>query len=400
MKVGTSRVVVWGAALLVLVSVGLALRPGAVPVDLASVERGPLQVTLDEEGETRVRNRYMVSAPLPGRVLRIDLEPGDPVTAGETVLATFEPADPILLDARARAEAEARVRAAEAAVERTRAERTGAEASRDFAQRELERYQQLADTGLVARDRLESAQVEARTRREALRAAEFAVATAEHQLEVARAGLFQARAGSAAPDGTIVLRSPIDGVVLQRLRESEAVVPSGAPLLEIADPTQLEIVSDMLSADAVQIDAGDPVLIDQWGGDAVLRGRVRRVEPFGFTKISALGVEEQRVNVIVDFEDPREAWKALGDGYRVEVRVVIWEGDDVLQVPTSGLFRDGDDWAVFRVQHDTAELRHVQIGQRTGLQAEVTGGLDAGDRIIAHPSDDVRDGVSVEPRRQ
>ncbi len=400
MKVRTSRIVIWGAAALVLVAVAIALQPDTVPADFATVERGSLQVTLDEEGETRVRDRYMVSAPLAGRVLRIDLEPGDPVTADQTVVATFQPADPTLLDARSRAEAEARVKAAAAAVERTKADREGSAAALEFAESEHERQKQLADNGLVSRELLEAASVEARTRGETLRAAEFAVATAEHELDVARASLYQAGTAGAptAPRGAIVLTSPIDGVVLQRLRESEAIVPAGEPLLEIADPARLEIVSDMLSADAVKISAGDHVRIEQWGGNSVLRGRVRRVEPFGFTKISALGVEEQRVNVIVDFEDAREAWESLGDGYRVEIRVVIWEHDDILTIPTSALFREGDAWAVYRVDDDDAVLREVEIGQRTGLTAEVTDGLDEGDRIVIHPSDDVRDGVGVEER--
>ncbi len=397
MKARTNRVLVWGAAGMVLAAVVFAFRPSAIPADFAHVERGALLVTLDEEGETRVRDRYMVSAPLAGRVLRIDLEPGDPVAAAETVLATFQPADPSMLDARARAEAEARVRAASAAVERTRANREAAAAARDFAESELERHQQLAASGLVAQELLEAAEAEARTHREALRAAEFAVATTEHELEVARAGLYEA-GGAQGSSGAIVLRSPIDGVVLRRLRESEAVVRSGDPLLEIADPSRLEIVSDMLSADAVKIHAGDPVRIEQWGGDSDLRGRVRRVEPFGFTKISALGVEEQRVNVVVDFEEPREVWQSLGDGYRVEVRVVIWEGDDVLKIPTSALFREGNAWAVYLVQGETAARRIVEIGQRTGLEAEVISGLDEGDRIVVHPSDDVQDGVSVAER--
>lgn len=400
MKVRTNRVLVWGTAGAVLVAVALALRPGAVPADFASAERGSLQVTLDEEGETRVRDRYMVSAPLAGRVLRIDLEAGDPVTAEETVLATFQPADPVLLDVRARAEAEARVRAASAAVERTRADRAATAAALELAESEFERNQQLSASGLVSRELLEVAEAEARTRREGLRASEFAVATTEYELEVARAGLYEVD-GSRGPrgtGGTIVLTSPIDGVVLRRLRESEAVVLPGDPLLEIADPSRLEIVSDMLSADAVKIHAGDKVIIEQWGGDAVLIGQVRRVEPFGFTKISALGVEEQRVNVVVDFADPREVWQALGDGYRVEVRVVIWERDDILKVPTSALFRQGDEWAVYRVRNDTAVEQVVEIGQRTDLEAEVIAGLDEGDRVVIHPSDEVRDGVAVAAR--
>lgn len=396
MTVRTNQLLVWGAGAVVLLAVGLALRPGAIPADWVEVSRGRLEVTLDEEGETRVRDRYMVSAPLAGRVLRIALQPGDPVVAGETIVATFQPADPILLDARTRAEAEARVRAASASLDGARATRDSAVASLSFAEREFERADQLMASGLVPRDSLEATETDVRTRRETLRAAEFAVLTAEHQLEVARASLLQAR--GPGPGGAIALRSPIDGVVLQRLRESESVVPAGEALLELGDPTQLEIVSDMLSADAVQITAGDRVIIDEWGGTPPLDGRVLRVEPFGFTKISALGVEEQRVNVIVDFADAPEARPALGDGYRVEIRIVIWERDDVLKVPTSALFRDGDAWAVYRVEANTARVRRVDVGRRTGLEAEVVAGLEPGDRVIAHPSDDMTDGASVEAR--
>jgi HlyD family secretion protein len=396
MNVRTNRMLVWGGGAMVLLAVGLALRPGAIPADWVEVTRGRLEVTLDEEGETRVRDRYMVSAPLAGRVLRIVLEPGDPVVAGETILATFQPADPILLDARARAAAEARVQAAAASLDGARATRESARASLTFAERAFERSEQLMANDLVSRDRLDAADTEVRTRRETLRAAEFAVTTSEHELEVARAGVLQARGSGAG--AAIALRSPIDGVVLRRLRESESVVPAGDALLELGDPSQLEIVSDMLSADAVQITVGDRVIIDEWGGDSVLQGRVRRVEPFGFTKISALGVEEQRVNVIVDFADAPHARPALGDGYRVEIRVVIWERDDVVKVPTSALFRDGGAWAVYRVERETARVHRIDIGRRTGLEAEVVTGLEPGDRVIVHPSDEMSDGAIVEAR--
>jgi HlyD family secretion protein len=380
------------------VALWLALRPAPVPVDLGTVERGGLRVTLDEEGETRVHDRFVVSAPLAGRVLRIELEPGDPVTAGESVLATFQPNDPILLDARTRAQAEARVRAAESALGRARADRERAIVEAEFARNEVARAAELADDGIVSEERLDAAEHQARSREQAQRAAEFAFRTAEYQLEVARASLVQVQGGGGDGDGAIVLRSPIDGVVLRRLRESESVVPAGEPILEVADPANLEIVSDMLSVDAVQITAGDDVLIDQWGGGTELRGRVRLVEPSGFMKISALGVEEQRVNVIIDFVDVRDAWQALGDGYRVEVRVIIWEREDVLKVPTSSLFRAGEAWAVYCVAEGRAVRQVIDIGRRNGLEAEVLSGLSAGDRVVVHPSDAVVDGVEVVER--
>ena len=397
MAVRPTRILVWLIVIAGAVGVGFALRPQPLAADFVTVTRGSLRVTVDEEGETRVRDRFLVSAPLAGRVLRIEHEPGDVVTANDTVLATFLPSDPMLLDARSRAEAEARVNAAQASLERAGAERTRAVAEQEFAEAELERYRELDESELVSKDQLEATELRARTSRESVKSAEFSVRASEFELEAARASLLQAE-GDGGGGTTISLRSPIDGVVLQRLRESEAIVPTGDPLLEVADPTRLEIVSDLLSTDAVKVSAGDQVLIEQWGGDHALNGRVRRVEPYGFMKISALGVEEQRVNVIIDFEDVREAWKALGDGYRVEVRVVIWEDSDVLRVPTSSLFREGDAWAVYRVEAGLAALREVTVGQRNGFEAEILSGVNEGDHVIAYPSDQVTDGAAVVQR--
>jgi len=387
--------------LAILAFVGLllvmALWPATVPVDLAPVERGTLLVTVEEEGETRVRDRFLVSAPVAGQVLRIALEPGDPVREDETVIATFLPAAPVLLDARSRAEAEAAVAAARATLGGTSAEQKRAEAGLALARSELERHRELFDQRIVSQQALDAAQTEARAAEEAFRAAEFAMASAEHQLEMAQARLLQATGGARA-GRPIEIRSPIDGVVFKRYRWSEAVVQTGEPLLELGDPRQLEIVSDLLSTDAVRVDPGDPVLIEQWGGDETLRGTVRLVEPSGFMKISALGVEEQRVNVIVDFEDPVEAWEKLGDGYRVEVRVVIWEGEDVVKVPTSSLFRKGDEWAVFALDSGRARLTPVELGRRNGLEAQVVSGLESGQEVVVHPSDTLEDGTRVVAR--
>lgn len=398
-KFQPKRLILLGIVLGIVVLIGLAMQPKPKPADFATVERGALRVTVDEEGETRVRDRFMVSAPLPGRILRIEHEPGDEVIAGETVVATLQPSDPVLLDDRAKAEAEARVGSARAALGLARAERDKAEAERVYAGNEVKRYRKLAAAEIVARERLEAEELAFSTREEALKAADFAVKRAEQELAVARATLLQAapsrRSGRAEP---LDLTAPIDGVVLRRLHESEAVVAAGEPLVEIADPAQLEIVSDLLSTDAVKVRAGQKVLIEQWGGDKPLTGVVRRVEPYGFTKVSALGVEEQRVNVIVDFEDPREAWKALGDGYRVEVRVVVWEREDVVKVPTSSLFRHGDDWALYVVEEGMAKRREIQLGERNGLEAEVIEGVESGTRVIIHPSDTISDGVGVVER--
>ncbi len=404
MKTKHKRLLTWviGGVLLLLL-LAWAFWPRPEPVDIAAVERAPLMITLDEEGETRVRDRFVVSAPLAGRVLRIELEPGDPVEADETVLALFQPQAPTLLDARSRAEAEAGVRAARASLQSARAERDRIEAELEFALAELERSRRLAADRIVSEEQLEAAELAARSREEALEAADFSAQTARHQLEVARARLLE----SAPPGGNpgkgearspISLRSPVDGVVLRRLRESEAVVPAGEPLLEVGMPADLEIVADYLSADAVKIRPGHRALIEEWGGEQALEGRVRRVEPSGFMKISALGVEEQRVNVVIDLVDPPEARPGLADGFRVELRVVLWEGEDVLQVPTGSLFRNDDDWAVFAVEAGRARLRKVEIGRQGDLVAEVLSGIEEGEEVILHPGDSVVDGLRVTAR--
>jgi HlyD family secretion protein len=372
-----------------------AFRPAPVPADFATVQRGGLEVTVDEEGRTRVRDRYVVSAPVPGRVLRVELEPGDPVVARKTVVARFQPSDPALLDVRTRAELEARLKAAQSAVGGARAEWERIKADLAFAQSELERARKLVEERVIAPRELEAAERLVLSLERALQSAEFAVRTAEHQLEVARASLLQTRGGAAS---TISLFSPVDGVVLRRLQESEAVVPLGHPLLEIGNLDDLEIVADLLSSAAVRVEAGQPALIEQWGGDRTLRGRVRRIEPGGFTKISALGVEEQRVNTLIGFEDPREQWQNLGDGYRVEVRIVVWQKDNVLKVPTSSLFRYDGTWAVYKVQNGVAMRQIVHIGQQNGLEAEVLDGLAEGEQIVVFPGDAIQDGVRLTAR--
>lgn len=372
-----------------------AFRPSPVPADFATVEKGSLQVTVQDEGRTRVRDRYVVSAPVPGRMRRIELEPGDPVVARKTVLARFDPTDPALLDVRTRAELEARVRAADASVGAARADLDRTRADLAFAQAELKRLRTLVAERVIAPRELEAAERQAESSARAVQSAEFTVKAAEYQREVARASLMQSRGGGGA---SIPLYSPVDGVVLRRLQESEAVVATGTPLVEVGRLDDLEIVSDLLSSAAVKVTPGDPVLIEQWGGERPLRGVVQRVEPSGFMKISALGVEEQRVNVIIDFAEPRSTWQSIGDAYRVEVRIIVWQRDGVLKVPTSSLFRHEGKWAVYKEQNGVAVRRLVEIGQRSGLEAEVLGGLEAGERIIVYPSDSVADGVKVTAR--
>ena len=372
-----------------------ALWPSAMEVDVGTVERGPMQVTIDEEGETRVRERFVVSAPVMGRVQRIELEPGDPVIRNKTVVARLMPAPSPLIDLRSQAELSAAVEAARAALGQVRAERERAAANRTRAESTLRRLETLLKAGAISGDELEAAQTSLRGAEETLRAAEFAVARAEHELQFARARLGPSTGGG----GLIAIVAPVDGVVLKRLRESASVVPVGEPLLEIGDPGSLEIVSDLLSTDAVRVSPGDVVMIEQFGGSHPLEGRVRRVEPSGFMKVSALGVEEQRVNVISDFADDNGA-VALGDGFRVEVRIVIWRDESALKVPVGSLFRRGADWALFVIENGHARMRTVQLGQRNDRDGQVLKGVSAGQRVVLHPPDTLTDGVRVTVRDQ
>lgn len=369
-----------------------AFWPETMVVDVVTIGEGPMQVTIDEEGETRVRERFAISAPVAGRITRIELEPGDEVKRGVTELVRMTPQEAPLLDPRTRTELSAGVEAARAAVGQAQAERGRTAASLARARSALARQESLAEAGLVARDELEAAQTAVATTEEAARAAEFAVSRAEYELQLARARL-QTPGEGGAP---IRITAPIDGVVLKRLRESAAVVAAGEVLLELGDPGRLEIVSDLLSTDAVRVPPRADVLIERWGGDHPLRGRVRRVEPSGFMKVSALGVEEQRVNVIIDLLG--DAASALGDAYRVEVRIVTWQAERVLKAPIGSLFRRGDGWALFVVAGDVARLRPVEIGQRNDTDAQVLGGVAAGETVVLHPPDSIVDGMRVRVR--
>lgn len=382
------------SVLVVAAILAAALWPDTLEVDVVPVARGPLQVTLDEDGETRVRERFVVSAPVSGRLGRIELEPGDPVVAGKTVLARITSADSPLLDPRTRSELSAALEAANAAVGQARAVRARTVAELDRARTTLRRQQELMKAGAIASDSLESAETAVMTVEESLRAAEFAVARTEHERDLARARL---QAPTAAGRAVTVVAT-VSGVVLRRLRESETVVPVGEPLLEIGDPARIEIVADLLSTDAVRVAAGNRVLIEQWGGEQALEGRVRRVEPAGFMKVSALGVEERRVNVIVDVANASDAAR-LGDGYRVEVRVVIWDQPDVVTVPVGALFRRGEGWAAFVVEQETARLQAVDLGQRSDTTAQILKGLTPGQSVVLHPPDTLANGGRVRVRQ-
>ncbi len=390
-----TTVVVAGVAALV---VGFLMWPEPVPVDIGAVARAPLAVTVKGEGITRVRDMYMVSAPISGRVLRIESDVGDPVIAGETVIARIEPSDPTFLDARSRTQAEAAVRAAEANKRLAEAALARSQAELEFTTSELERAAALAARNTISQRALERAEIDLRTREAVVAEADAALRARTFELENARAMLI-------VPDGEsglnpaggccVALRAPVSGNVLQILRESEGVVAAGTPLAQIGDPRDLEVVVDLLSQDAVRVVQGAPAAIEDWGGEPALNALVRRIEPFAFTKVSALGIEEQRVNVILDISDAPERWRALGHGYRVDVSIQLWRDENALQVPVSALFRSNGDWTVFVVSEGVAALRPVEIGRRNATAAQILSGLDEGDTVILHPGDRVEHGGSV-----
>ncbi|MGB7475485.1 MAG: HlyD family efflux transporter periplasmic adaptor subunit [Polyangiales bacterium] len=386
-------------ALAVIAVVGLivvAWIPNPVEVEVAEVSRGALVVTVNEDGRTRVKDRYTVSAPVTGNLARPDLEAGDSIEE-EQVLARLVPLPPPLLDSRTRAEAKARVDAAMAARRQAQAAVNRSRFQRDFAKQESQRAQAVVQQGGLARSDADRAVSTYRSSEEDLRSAEFGGRVAEHQLKLAQTTLMQL-SGQGEEGEQLEIISPVAGQVLKLFHESEGVVQSGTPILELGDPSALEVVVDVLSQDATRIPRGAPALIERWGGKNPLRGHVRIVEPSAFTKLSALGVEEQRVNVIIDMDDDRDLWQSLGDGYRVEARISVWEGSDVLRVPASAVFRSEESWATFVVEEGTAVIRSVELGETNGLETEVLSGLEEGEMVIAYPSDSVRDGVSVEAR--
>lgn len=371
--------------------------PRALPVDVAEVKRAPLEVTVEEEGKTRVAERYVVSAPVAGYARRIELDAGNAVQAGQ-VLAVIEPARAVALDPRTRAQAQAQVSAARAALAAAQENARAAGAAAQLAQQERTRTESLRQSNFVSAQALDNARTAETRARAAALAAQHAVRVADFELEMARAAVASTDRLQGGGADQVQVRAPVAARVLKLLHENEGAVAAGQPLLELGNPDTLEVEVEVLSTQAVQIVAGSQVLLDRWGGEGVLQGTVRVVEPSGYTKTSALGVEEQRVRVIVDFSSPHDAWARLGDGYRVEARFVLWAGKDVLQLPTSALFRHNEGWAVFALQGGRAKLTPVKTGQRAGLATQVLSGLAAGDKVITHPDDRIKDGVRVKPR--
>jgi HlyD family secretion protein len=392
------RVFVVAVGVIVLGAVVYGLLPKPVAVEVAKAARGPLRVTVEEEGRTRVKDRFVLSAPVAGYLRRITLDVGDTVKKGDRV-AALEPLGSTVIYPRSRAEAEAAVNAAQATYDAAKERAHAATADAEYARERAGRMIKLAADGYISKDDLDQAEAESKKAEANRLSAEAAVSAAKAELEQAMSVLRYSAAGELGDTvENVIVRAPVSGSVLKLHRQSEGVVNSGEPLLDIGNPGDLEVKIEVLSADAVKLGRGTPVVFERWGDDRPLEGHVRTVEPSGFTKISSLGVEEQRVNVIVDFTSPFEVWRRLGDGYRLDTTFIIWEGKDVLQVPASAVFRRGDNWALFTVENRRARLREVEIGRRNGLAAEIVKGVAEGTVVITNPDDNIKDGVKVKAR--
>ncbi len=375
-----------GAGLLVaLIVVGLWPQP--TPVETAAVRTGPLRMSINEEGKTRIRQRFAVAAPVTGQLRRVELKPGAEVQAGSTVVAIIDPLPPVLLDARSRALAEARRDSAVANLEKARAAHT-------FALQELRRFEKLFNAQAVSVQELEPLQWRETASARDLAVAESAVRQAEAELAEFAAG---ANATGTVCKTPTEIKAPSSGRVLRVFEESSRVVAAGTPLLEVGDPADLEAVVEVLSRDGAAISPGTQVELEQWGGGPPLQARVRLVEPAAFTKVSALGVEEQRVRVIADILTPPDQRRTLGDNFRVEARIVVWETDKALQVSAGALFRRGEQWAAFVLEGGRAQLRPVRTGRSSGRETQVLEGLKEGELAILYPGDKVREGLRVKP---
>ncbi len=385
--------------LLLIALLAYGFWPQAILVEAVSVQRDAMTVTIEEEGRTRVIDRYVVAAPVDGVTCRVQLDVGDTVKQGQALLS-ITPLASQVLDPRSRAQAQAKVAAAQSALHAAEEQAISATENEKLAASDLQRLRPLLKKGTISQGEFDNALTRANTSSAAKRSADFNVEVAHYELEAAQALL---NSGSQiSQDGTlerIMIRSPITGRILKIDRQCEGPVSTGEALLEVGDPTALEIEVDVLSADAVKIKPGMKVRFDRWGGDQPLEGVVRIIEPVGFTKISALGVEEQRVLIISDFTSPADQWQLLGDGYRVEASFIIWHEEDALQVPASSLFRHGSGWAVYVIQDNHARLRPVKVGQHNGLVAQILDGLQQDEILIDHPGNEVEDGRSVKTRK-
>ncbi|CAN5686106.1 HlyD family efflux transporter periplasmic adaptor subunit [soil metagenome] len=394
---GLRRLLMWALLIAFLVFVFYGLKGKSIEVETGLVSRGPLTVHVVEEGKTRIRNRFVVSAPVAGLMRRVILKPGATVVAGETMLTVIEPSLSPLLDPRTQAQAEARLQATQASVKRAEQTLELARTVAQFAKANWERIQGMQDQRSVSITDRDNAQRDAEMRLREVYAAEFAQKVSFYELDQAKAALLQIQ----SPDikgSTVEVKAPVSGRILRVEKESEANVMPGTAILEIGDPANLEIEAEILSRDAVGIKPGADVRIEQWGGDAPLQGRVRLVEPAAFTKISALGVEEQRVIVLTDLVNPPAAVQALGDRYRVEVHVAVWHQDDVLLIPSGALFREGSEWKTFVFDNGKAKKVPLEAGRSDGLMTEVLKGLTEKTEVLLHPPDSVKDGADVVKR--
>ncbi len=394
----TKRLFMLVVAVAIVGGLYIAMRPRPVLVDIATVKAGPMEVSVEEEGVTRVREIYTVSSPIEGHLDRVALEEGDQVVANNTVVASIHPLDPPFINERTRTELVAAIEAARSAVALARVERARAVTALELAQSELRRTEKLAETNIVSQSTLEKAQSDVDLQKAQVDSADATIRLREAELASAKARLTQPGDVNLTPrnnDCCINITAPVDGVVLKVIAKSAQAVVLGAKIMEIGNPRDLEILVDLLSSDAARISSGAKVRITDWGGEEEFDARVRRIEPAGFTKISALGIEEQRVNAVLDL---RETPPTLGDGYRVLAHLVVWSGNDVLQVPIGALFRSNGDWSVFKVVDGTARVQTVEIGHMNDHNGEVTKGLSAGDKVILYPSDLLEDGSPVEIR--
>lgn len=385
--------------LAVLILLVLGFLPKTQQVDLVRVARAPLQITIEEEGRTRLKDRFVVSAPTAGYLRRINVKVGDPVKRGQ-VVAVLEPLQSQALDPRSRAAAQASVSSADASLKAAIERERVAKADTDYMDQRLERLRALYVKGSISKDQFDQIDSEAKKAKAFLRSTEATVSMARSELERAKIILqnFTSVKGNEKHD-TVQVTSPINGAVYRIYHESEGAVNVGEPLMDVGNTGSLEVRVEVLSSDAVKIKKGTPVLFKRWGNEEPLAGVVKLVEPAGFTKISSLGVEEQRVLVIVDITSPPEKWHVLGDGFRMETHFIIWERKDILQIPASALFRQGNQWAVFVEENGKAQRRAVEIGQRNGLAAEILSGLKENEKVLAYPDDAIKEGTKIQQRK-
>jgi len=404
----TRTIVFSAAAVAIGAAVYMGLQPQPLEIEVAAVKRGPMRVTIEEEGKTRLRDRYVVSAPVAGRLQRVPWKVGDAISAGQVVTSLI-PTPLDFVDARRRSEAGARMQSAaaardsaEARLRATQEQLKSASAESAYWKQQLAREEDLLKAGDLQASRVDRTRTELRRADATRTAAEEAVTGARFEVDRARADIEAVKASVSDPEPRrseiVEVKSPVSGRVLKVVRDSEGVVAPGTSIVEIGNTRAIEVEVELLSADAVRVGPGTPVELTRWGGDFPLKARIRQVEPTGYTKISALGVEEQRVRVIAGIVSPEEQWQRLGEGYRVEASFILWEGEGVLQVPASALFRPGEGWAVFAVDGGFARRRAVQVAHRNGLVAEIAGGLREGEQVIPHPDDAVKDGQAVRLR--